>query len=82
MRIVKNQKKRNLQKKMSNEEDCKVCNLKMEEESFVCKVRFKEGALDNIEVLEGNEKKCRELFRNQKVGPRLKENIMEESENE
>jgi len=36
------------------------------EEEFVCKVRFKEGAPDNIEVLEGDEKKCRELFREAK----------------
>jgi len=49
----------------------------MEEESFVCKVKFREGALDNLEVLEGNEERCRKLFRN---SPRLRENIKEASE--
>jgi len=35
----------------------------MENEEFVCKIKFKKGALDNIEVLEGDEQKCRELFK-------------------
>lgn len=53
----------------------------MEEESFVCKIRFREGALDDLEVLEGDEKKCRELFRNTKAGQEVKEVVVKTSEN-
>jgi len=35
-------------------------------EEFVCKVRFKKGALDDLEVIEGDERRCRELFRSNK----------------
>jgi len=44
--------------------DCKICNIKMEnEEEFVCKVKFRKGAPDGIEVIEGDERRCRELFK-------------------
>ena len=56
---------------MSEEEECKPCNLKMNEE-FVCKVKFKEGALNDLEVLEGDEGRCRQLFQDR---PTLKESV-------
>lgn len=39
----------------------------MDEESFVCKVRFNKNALDGVEVLEGDEKRCREFLRSRKM---------------
>ena len=47
------------------------------EEEFICKVKFKEGAIDNLEVLEGDEKKCRELFKNTELKFLKKENVIE-----